>query len=184
MAKVEIEKMLPSGVCRMGNTKVTYYKRGNRLWFDKKGIELVLTGKNQHNLLGQYKDPKNHTRIFDIERKEVVDIISKTGVHNYLKKAWSVKDENRHAFYAGVKYIETKRESKISEPLQMPLTEATEEEKPQEQESGFTIIIEKKGERVEVVHRQIEPSEIVKVLLGIAQEMINGNYQTEENKND
>jgi len=183
MAKVEMERLLPAGVCPMGDFNVTYYKRGNRLWFDKKGIEFVLTGKNQHNLLGQYKDPKNHMRIFDTQRNEVVDIISKTGIHNYLKKAWSVKDENRHAFYAGVKYIETKRESKISEPLQMPLTEATEEEKPQEQESGFTIIIEKKDERVEVVHRGIEPSEIVKVLLGIAQEMINGNYQTEE-KND
>lgn len=180
MGKVEMERLFPAGVCPMGGFEVTYYKRGNRLWFDKKGIELVLTGKNQHNLLGQYKDPKNHMRIFDTQRNEAVEIISKSGVHNYLKKAWSVKEENRHAFYAGIKSIETKSESKITEPLQMPLVEDAPEEKLQE--SGFTIIIEKKGERVEVVHRGIEPSEIVKVLLGIAQEMINGNYQTEENK--
>lgn len=182
MAKVEMERLLPAGVCQMGGVEVTYYKRGNRLWLDKKGIELVLTGKNQHNLLGQYKDPKNHMRIFDTQKNEAVEIISKSGVNNYLKKAWSVKEENRHAFYAGIKSIEAKRESKITEPLQMPLTEATEEEKPQELDSGITIIIEKKDDRVEVVHRGIEPSEIVKVLLGIAQEMINGNYQTEENK--
>lgn len=179
MGKVEMERLFPAGICQMGDVEVKYYKRGNRLWFDKKGIELVLTGKNQHNLLGQYKDPKNHMRIFDTQRNEAVEIISKSGVHNYLKKAWSVKEENRHAFYAGIKSIETKRESKITEPLQMPLSESVQEET---QESGFTIIIEKKDERVEVVHRGIKPSEIVKVLLGIAQEMINGNYKTEENE--
>ena len=80
--------VFPSGVCRMGNLHVTYYRiNGNHLWFDKKAIELVLTGKNQHNLLGQANDPKNHSKIFDSNRNEVIEIISNKGVQNYLEKA-------------------------------------------------------------------------------------------------
>jgi hypothetical protein len=114
-----VETISSSGVCRMGSVDVAYYLKGKRLWFDKKSIEKVLTGKNQHNLLGQYKDPKNHAKVFDPDRKAVVDIISKTGVHNYLRKAWSVKEENRHDFYAGIKAIEDGK-STVTEPLQMP----------------------------------------------------------------
>ena len=117
----DYNKISPSGICRMGEIDVTYYRLGNRLWFDKLAVEKVLTGKNQHNLLGQYKDPKNHSNLFDLERKEVVAIISKTGIHNYLKKAWSVKEENRHYFYAGLKTIEKPGETKETEPLQMPI---------------------------------------------------------------
>ena len=114
-------KVLPSGVCRMGDTEVTYYRIGaNRLWFDKMAIEKALTGKNQHNLLGQYKDPKNHSLLFDLERKSVVAIISRKGIQNYLARAWSVGEERRHDFYAGLKSIEKPEEIK-SEPLQMPI---------------------------------------------------------------
>ena len=118
----DYQKMSPSGVCRMGNTDVTFYRtNGGRVWFDKLQIEFVLTGKNQHNLLGQYKDHRNHSTVFDTERNVLVDVISKTGVHNYLRKAWSVKDENRHDFYAGVKSIEQPKDEKVSEPLQIPM---------------------------------------------------------------
>lgn len=118
----EYNKVTPSGVCRMGETNVTYYHtNGGRLWFDKLAIERVLTGKNQHNLLGEYKDHRNHGKIFDTERKEVVAVINKTGVNNYLKKAWSVKDENRHNFYAGIKELESPKEKKVTEPLQIPM---------------------------------------------------------------
>ena len=108
----------------MGGTSVTYYRVSNRIWFDKKQIEYVLTGKNQHNLLGQYKDPKNHNQIFDTNKKQVVEVISKTGVHNYLKKARSVAEENRHAFYTGLRAIENPREKKLTEPIQMPMFNA------------------------------------------------------------
>lgn len=118
----DYNKVSPSGVCRMGETNVTYYHtNGGRLWFDKLAIEKVLTGKNQHNLLGQYKDPRNHGVIFDTDRKAVVAVINKTGVNNYLRKAWSVKDENRHDFYTGVKELESPKEKKVTEPLQIPM---------------------------------------------------------------
>ena len=118
----DYNKISPSGICRMGNTDVTYYRmNGNRLWFNKKQIEYVLTGKNQHNLLGQYKDARNHGRIFDTDRKEIIDVISKTGVQNYLKKAWSVPDENRHSYYSGIKNIENPAVEKETEPIQMPI---------------------------------------------------------------
>ena len=121
----EFNRVNPSGVCRMGDTDVTFYRmNGNRLWFDKKAIEKVLTGKNQHNILGQDKDARNHGRIFDEEQKKVIYVISKTGVYNYLKKAWSVKDENRHYFYDGVKEIENPQEKKLTEPLQIPFFNA------------------------------------------------------------
>ena len=122
----EYNKVFPSGVCQMGSTSVTYYRISKKIWFDKKAIEFVLTGKNQHNLLGQYKDPRNHNRIFDTNRKEVIDVISKTGVHNYLKKAWSVAEENRYAFYAGMKTIEKPHEKTVTEPIQMPIFEEKE----------------------------------------------------------
>ena len=118
----DYNKVSPSGFCRMGDIDVPYYRmNGNRLWFDKKAIELVLTGKNQNNMLGSYKDARNHGKVFDTEKHEVVSVISKTGVHNYLKKAWSVKDENRHDFYCGIKSIENPREEKVSEPIQIPM---------------------------------------------------------------
>ena len=121
----EYNRVSPSGICRMGDTDVAYYRmNGNRIWFDKKAIEKVLTGKNQHNILGQDKDARNHGRIFDEDRKQVIYVISKTGVYNYLKKAWSVKDENRQCFYDGVKKIEKTQEVKHSEPLQMPIFNA------------------------------------------------------------
>jgi len=121
----EYNKVSPSGFCQMGSTEVPYYRmNGNRLWFDKKAIERVLTGKNQHNLLGQYKDAHNHGKVFDTNRKEVVDVISKTGVKNYLEKAWSVSDERRHDYYSGLKSIENPREEKVSEPLQIPIFNA------------------------------------------------------------
>ena len=120
----DYQQLPPSGICRMGKTDVTYYRtNGGRVWFDKLQIEYVLTGKNQHNLLGQYKDHRNHSTIFDTDKNVLVDVISKTGVSNYLKKAWSVKDENRHDFYSGVKSIEQPKDEKVSEPLQMPIFE-------------------------------------------------------------
>lgn len=118
----DYNKVSPSGVCRMGSTDVTYYRtNGNRIWFDKKQIEYVLTGKNQHNLLGQYKDARNHGKVFDTERHEVVEVINKTGVHNYLRKARSVTEERRHDFYSGIKTLENPREEKVSEPIQIPI---------------------------------------------------------------
>ena len=116
-----LEKMSPSGICRMGDTDVTFYRTdGGRIWFDKIAIEFVLTGKNQHNLLGQYKDHRNHGRVFDTERKEAVDVISPTGVKNYLSKARSVTEECRHAFYHGLKSMDKTRKDDVSEPIQMP----------------------------------------------------------------
>ena len=137
------EILSPSGVCRMGETDVNYYKRGNRLWFDRKHIEKVLTGRNQHNILGQYKDPKNHAQIFDDVSNKTIYIISKTGVYNYLQKAWSVKEENRYAFYAGVKEIENPAEAKVTEPLQMPI-------KLPEKEAESYVTIKKIGESFEI----------------------------------
>lgn len=126
----DYNKVAPSGKCRMGNTEVTYYRmNGNRLWFDKLQIERVLTGKNQHNLLGQYKDHRNHGTIFDTEKLILVDVISKTGIQNYLKKAWSVKDENRHDYYSGIKNIENPHEKTVTEPLQMQMFDIKEPEK-------------------------------------------------------
>lgn len=167
------ETISPSGVCRMGEVDVTYYKRGNRLWFDRKNIEKVLTGRNQHNILGQYKDPKNHAQIFDADRKILVYIISKTGVNNYLQKAWSVKDENRHTFYAGVKSIENPTEAKVTEPLQMPI------EIPEKTDSYVTI--KKIGDGLEI-HSNVNGESIeaknnnlVQMLLDAAHEIIAGN---------
>lgn len=122
----DLEQMSPSGICKMGSTDVTYYRTdGGRVWFDKLAIEFVLTGKNQHNLLGQYKDHRNHGRIFDTERKEAVEVISPTGVKNYLSKARSVSEENRHAFYHGLKSMDKTRKDDVSEPIQMPMFNAS-----------------------------------------------------------
>ena len=121
----DYNKVSPSGKIKMGETMVTYYRlSGNRLWYDKKAIERVLTGKNQHNILGADKDPRNHGKIFDMDRKEIVSVISKTGVSNYLKKAWSVTEERRHDYYSGVKKLENPQEKTVSEPLQIPIYNA------------------------------------------------------------
>ena len=172
----DFNSISPSGACRMGETDVTYYKIGNRLWFDKKAIEIVLTGKNQHNLLGQYKDPKNHRKIFDAEKNLIMEIISKTGVYNYLSKARSVKEENRYAFYAGVKEIENPTEAKVTEPLQMPI-------KIPEKETESYVTIKKIGEDLEI-HSNVNGESIedknnnlVQMLLSAAHEVIAGNIR-------
>lgn len=164
------ETLSPSGVCRMGEVDVTYYKRGNRLWFDRKHIEKVLTGRNQHNILGQYKDPKNHAQIFDAERKILVYIISKTGVNNYLQKAWSVKEENRYTFYAGVKEIENPTESKITEPLQIPIKIPEPYVTIKKIGEGLEIHSNVNGESIEEKNNNL-----VQMLLSAAHEVIAGN---------
>ena len=176
----EFSKVFPSGVCQMGDTEVTYYRlSGNRLWFDKKAIELVLTGKNQHNLLGQYKDPKNHSRIFDTNRNEVIEIISKTGVHNYLKKAWSVTEESRYSFYSGIKTIENPREAKVTEPLQIPMFKI---EQPKKEVNPYVKIVQDDDEMK--VYSSIagrnsseKNANIVQMLLTVAREIMAGNVE-------
>ena len=118
----KLDQLSPSGLCQMGDTEVRFYKtpRG-RLWMDKKMIELVLTGKNQHNLLGSYKDPKNHCRIFDTAASRPVDVISPAGVKNYLKDARTVCDENRRNYYEGLKSLEQQKQETPAEPLQMAI---------------------------------------------------------------
>ena len=119
------ERYSPSGACRMGDTEVTYYRMTNgRLWLDKKAVEFVLTRKNQHNLLGQYKDPKNHSRIFDTAINMPIDVISPAGVKNYLKKAWSVSDENRRTYFEGLKNLDKPNQEAPAEPFQMPMFNA------------------------------------------------------------
>ena len=125
-----LESLSPSGECRMGDINVTYYRISNRVWFDKKAIEVVLTGKNQHNLLGQYKDPKNHSQIFDNARNEAVYVITKNGVNNYLQKARSVDDVHREFFYAGLRNMDKPVEKppvKPLEPLQSSLWSGTDQ---------------------------------------------------------
>ena len=165
--------VFPAGVCRMGNTNVTFYRlSGNQLWFDKKDIEFVLTGKNQHNLLGQYKDPKNHNKIYDTYRKETVEVISRMGVQNYLTSARSVSEENRFAFYTGVKNIP--REEKIPEPVQIPFFKA-EETKP----DPYIKITQKNGKTevlctMEEKNKEERNLHIIQVLLNVVGELIAG----------
>lgn len=174
-ANANYSKLFPSGICRMGDTDVTYYRTANRLWFDKKAIEFVLTGKNQHNLLGQYKDPKNHSKIFDGERKELIEVINVTGVKNYLQKAWSVCDENRRAFYNGLKTLDRKPSERVAEPLQMPIfPEQTEKVKEfvkiQKDDNGeFDIAFTVSGESTDEKKRNI-----VNMLLSVANQLANG----------
>ena len=173
-----MESISPSGVCRMGSVDVTYYLRGKRLWFDKKSIEKVLTGKNQHNLLGQYKDPKNHSKVFDTERKMVVDIISKTGVHNYLRKAWSVKEENRHDFYAGIKSLEEGKTT-VTEPLQMPIFSGNVPVKV----NPFIKISEKDGQfsvdfTVGGQNFEEKKHTVARMLISVANSIMTGNCQS------
>ena len=125
-----LEILSPSGECQMGETNVTYYRTSNRVWFDKKAIEFVLTGKNQHNLLGQYKDPKNHGQIFDNARNESIYVITKAGVINYLATARKVDDERRGAFYTGLRNMDKPAEKKmVTEPLQSSLWSGAEQPK-------------------------------------------------------
>ena len=172
----KLESISPSGVSRMGETDVAFYKRGNRLWFDKKAIEKVLTGKNQHNLLGQYKDPKNHGIIFDLDRKEKVAVISKAGVSNYLQNAWSVKDENRHCYYSGVKAIENPQKETTAEPLQMPMFD--EKNLPK---LAVKIIENSDGTEVYSTFDDQNPEDlnkkIIKMLLSTAQELMSGSLK-------
>ena len=91
--------------CKMGSEVTPIYLLSKKKWFDKKIIERVLTGKNQHNLLGQATDPKNHMVVIDGESLRMIEIISESGVRNYLKRARSVKDECKKDFYDGLKKI-------------------------------------------------------------------------------
>ena len=176
----DFQQIAPCGTCKMGATDVTYYRTsGGRLWFDKLQIEYVLTGKNQHNLLGQYKDARNHGIFFDTERKMLVDVINKTGVTNYLKKAWSVKDENRHDFYAGVRSIENPRGKKISEPLQIPMfnTEVKVNVNP------FVKISENGGQytidyTIDGNNANEKRQNLAKMLIMAANSVLNGNSQS------
>ena len=170
----------PSGVCRMGSTDVTYYRmNGNRLWFDKKQIEYVLTGKNQNNMLGSYKDARNHGKIFDTQRKEIVPVISKAGVCNYLKKAWSVKDENRRSFYEGLKTIESPKDEKVSEPLQIPMFNAAVEVdvkpfvKISDSDKGYLVDYTVGGKDVAEKHRNL-----ARMLISVANELMTGKFET------
>ena len=171
-------KLSPSGNCRMGETEVTFYRSGNRIWFDKKAIEFVLTGKNQHNLLGQYKDPKNHSRIFDEVSHQPVDVISPTGVKNYLKKAWSVDDMARRAYYDGLKNMDKpQREEKQAEPLQMPIFNADIPVKI----NDFVKISKNSDGKMDVEFhvsggsRDEKNQNLVKMLISVASDIANGN---------
>ena len=173
--------VFPSGVCQMGKYNVTYYKMGNRLWFDKKDIELVLTGKNQHNLLGQYKDPKNHNKIFDTNRKEVIEVISNKGVRNYLEKARSVSEENRYDFYYGVKRIENPREKVADEPIQMPIFKA----EPHDEVEPYINIVQKNGKTevscaIEGKSKEERNNRIIQMLLNVASELMSGKIAVKE----
>ena len=120
MAKMQSAS--PSGYCRFGNEVTPVYELRKKKWFDKKVIERVLTGKNQHNLLGQSSDPNNHTVIIDSDSSRMVEIISDSGVKNYLKRARSVTDDSKQLYYASVKSISGKKpEIEIDEPLQPKL---------------------------------------------------------------
>ena len=176
----DYQQIAPSGTCRMGGTDVTYYRtNGGRLWFDKLQIEFVLTGKNQHNLLGQYKDHRNHSTIFDTDKNCLVDVISKTGVHNYLRKAWSVKDENRHEFYSGIKSIENPREEKLTEPIQIPMfnTEVKINVNPfvkiSEADGHYSIDYTVGGNSADEKRQNL-----AKMLISAANSVLSGNTQT------
>lgn len=163
-----------SGTVRMGKTDVPYYRmNGNRLWFDKRSIELVLTGKNQHNLLGQYKDHRNHSRIFDGTRKFAVDIISAKGVYNYLEKAWSVPDENRNDYYSGLRTLKQGREQQEAEPLQLSLTEPVVT-----CEGNKSIIITKFNDHYNIAYStswgESRKSETIKMLSDCLNYLLNG----------
>ncbi len=163
-----------TGMVRMGRIEVPYYRmNGNRLWFDKRSIEFVLTGKNQHNLLGQYKDYRNHTRIFDSTRKMVVDIISAKGVYNYLEKAWSVPDENRNDYYCGLRTLKQGREMQESEPLQLSLVGQTDTNA-----LNKSIIITKYNDHYNIAYSnswgESRKSEAIKVLSDCLNYLLNG----------
>ena len=120
MAK--IKTATADSYCKMGNEITPVYMLSRKKWFDKKIIEKVLTGKNQHNLLGQATDPKNHMVVIDGETLRMVEIISESGVRNYLKKARSVTDESKQDFYTGLKRLSSEKFIEVSkEPLQPQL---------------------------------------------------------------
>ena len=120
MAK--IQSAIASGYCRMGNEVTPIYELRRKKWFDKKVIERVLTGKNQHNLLGQATDPKNHEVIIDGGTSRMVEIISERGVRNYLSKARSVSDECKQLYFASLKNVSDRRPEIVEEnPIQPKL---------------------------------------------------------------
>lgn len=121
MAK--IRTVTADSYCRMGNEVTPVYMFSRKKWFDKKVVERVLTGKNQHNLLGQATDPKNHMVVIDGDSSRILDIISESGVRNYLKKARSVKDECKQIYYEGLKRMTPDRPviEDMKEPLQPQL---------------------------------------------------------------
>ena len=176
-----LDKYSPSGTVRMGDTDVTFYRTGSRIWLDKKAVEFVLTGKNQHNLLGQYKDPKNHSRIFDDVSHQPVDVISPTGVKNYLKKAWSVGDENRRAYYEGLKGMDTVKKDKFSEPLQMPIFNS---EIPMKVNNFVKITKDSKGGydveyTVDGETKEEKKQNVVRMLLSVANDIVSGNVKVQ-----
>lgn len=103
----QIKTLTADMYCKMGSEVTPVYRIRRKNWFDRKVIERVLTGRNQHNRLGCDVDIENHAVIIDGDTSKLTNIISEIGVKNYLKRSRVVSDESKQLYYDGLNHLTT-----------------------------------------------------------------------------